>query len=165
MDNLLNDKLDMFLMSASKNHDTFRVGVIRDIKTEFTAWKTAKANIGKKFDEKVETDILTSMVNKRRKNIEKMNEDISKGFVTTEESLARVKEAQDEENRQIAIIQEYLPKEPTEDEILNAFKQIRDTEGVEPVKSNMGTFMKRIKECLPGVNGKLASTIVSNNIQ
>jgi uncharacterized protein YqeY len=66
------------------------------------------------------------------------------------------------------ILKDYLPKPATEEEITQTFLWIRegagDTEPLEPIKKNMGVFIKRIKEMLPNADGKLVSQVVMKNL-
>jgi uncharacterized protein YqeY len=62
------------------------------------------------------------------------------------------------------ILREYLPKPATEEEIVRMFLHVRENENIEPIKKNMGVFIKRIKELLPNADGKTVSTIVAKNL-
>ena len=62
-----------------------------------------------------------------------------------------------------AILKSYLPKPATEEEIVVAFGNIEVD--VEPIKKNMGVFIKRIKEVLPNADGKLVSQVVMKNLK
>lgn len=70
MDDLINDKIDMLIMDAMKNHDDVRKETLRAIKTAFMEWRTAKVNVGKTIDETVEIQILNKMVKQRQESIQ-----------------------------------------------------------------------------------------------
>lgn len=151
MDNLINDKIDMFIMSAMKEHNLPRTETYRAMKTAFLNWKTAKENVGKTMTEADEINIIKKLVKQREESIEQ--------FMAAD----RI-ELANEEHTQMVILKEFLPAEATEDDILNAFNTIK-AEGIEPVKKNMGIFVKQIKQLLPTADGKTVATIVQKNLQ
>ena len=61
------------------------------------------------------------------------------------------------------IIKEFLPKEVTEEQIIEAFNAVLEN-GIEPSRKNMGLFIRGIKEKLPTADGKLVSTVVSSKL-
>lgn len=151
MDNLINDKIDMFIMTSMKNHDAVRTETLRAMKAAFLNWKTAKENIGKTLDENNETQILKRMVKQRAESIDQYR------------SAGR-NDLADAEAAQIEIIQEFLPVEATEEDMLRVFEQVRGSENIEPVKKNMGIFIKKIKETLPNADGKKLASIVQSHL-
>jgi uncharacterized protein YqeY len=152
MDNLINDKIDMLIMSSMKNHAAVRTETLRAIKTAFLNWKTAKENVGKTIDEGVEIQILNKMVKQRQESVEQFLQ-------------AGRTELANAELAQINIIKEFLPTEATEDEVLAVFNNLVQKDGVEPVKKNMGVFIKGIKALLPNADGKMVAGIVQKNLQ
>lgn len=66
---------------------------------------------------------------------------------------------------QANIIQEFLPKEATEEEIIAVFNNIVNNDGIEPIKKNMGVFIKGIKSRLTNADGKLVAQVVQRNLQ
>ena len=152
MDNLINDKIDMFIMSAMKAHDTVRTETLRAMKTAFLNWKTAKENVGKTLSETDEINILKKMVKQREESIEEYNN-------AGREELAI------EEYTQMMILKEFLPAEATEEDILKCFNDVIGQDGFEPVKKNMGIIIKTIKSVLPSADGKLVATTVQKYLQ
>lgn len=62
------------------------------------------------------------------------------------------------------ILLEYLPAEATSEEIANAFDTIVSN-GLEPVKKNMGQLIKNIKVALPTADGKKVADYVKSNLK
>ncbi len=152
MDNLVNDKIDMFIMSAMKAHDTVRTETLRSMKTAFMEWKTSKANVGKTLDEATEMQILNKMVKQRQESI-------------TEFEKAGRTELAEHEKQQLNVIQEFLPQAATEDDILKCFNDVIGQDGFEPIKKNMGIIIKTIKGTLPNADGGLIAQIVKSKLQ
>ena len=152
MDNLINDKIDMFIMSAMKAHDTVRTETLRGMKTAFMEWRTAKDNVGKIFNETTETQILNKMVKQRKEAIAEF------------EKAGRA-DLVEHEKQQMNIIQEFLPQAATEDDILKCFNDVIGQDGFEPTKNNMGIIIKTIKGALPTADGGLVAQIVKSRLQ
>ena len=149
MDNLVNDKIDMFIMSA---HDTVRTETLRSMKTSFMEWKTSKANVGKTLDEAVEIQILNKMVKQRQESIAEF------------EKAGRT-ELAEHEKAQLNVIQEFLPLAATEEDILKCFNDVIGQDGFELTKNNMGIIIKTIKAALPTADGSLVAQIVKSKLQ
>ena len=152
MHNLVNDKIDMFIMSAMKAQDTVRTETRRSMKTSFMEWKTSKANVGKTLDEAVEIQILNKMVKQRQESIAEF------------EKAGRT-ELAEHEKAQLNVIQEFLPLAATEEDILKCFNDVIGQDGFEPTKNNMGIIIKTIKAALPTADGSLVAQIVKSKLQ
>lgn len=152
MDNLVNDKIDMFIMSAMKAHDTVRTETFRSMKTAFMEWRTSKDNVGKTLDETTEIQILNKMVKQRQESIAEF------------EKAGRT-ELAEHEKQQLDIIQEFLPQAATEDDILKCFNDVIGRDGFEPIKKNMGIIIKTIKGTFPNADGGLIAQIVKSKLQ
>jgi len=137
-------------MVSMKAHNTTRTETYRAIKTAFMNWETAKENVGKTLDEQVELQILRKMVASYKDAADQCND--GKHDALVQENLAYAK-----------IIESLLPAAASEEDIQNAFDTIK-AEGIEPVKKNMGVFIKQIKQMLPTADGKTVSTIVAKNL-
>jgi len=152
MDNLINDKIDMLIMDAMKNHDDVRKETLRAIKTAFMEWRTAKVNVGKAIDETVEIQILNKMVKQRQESIQQYLEAGRTDLANAELAQAN-------------IILGFLPKPATEEEITTVFNNIVKRGEIEPIKKNMGLFIKALKTLLPNADGKLVAQVVQRNLQ
>lgn len=122
----------------SKNEVELRV--LRLIKTEFMNFETAKNASELTLDEEIK--ILNRMIKQRRESAEQYKE-------------AHRFDLAEAEEKEIIVIKNFLPTEPTEEEI-TAFA----TEIVSQVGGNMGAYIKEIKIKYPTADGKLVAKIV-----
>lgn len=145
---MLYENIDKLIAEAMKNHDNIRLSTLRLIKTKFLEYKTSKG--AKPIDEAIEITLLRKMVAERKDAI---------GLYIA----AGRNELAEKENNEMKIIQEFLPAEVTAEQIKEAFNAVLGT-GIEPIKKNMGLFIRGIKEKLPTADGKSVSTYVSQNL-
>jgi len=145
---MLYENIDKLIAEAMKNHDNIRLSTLRLIKTKFLEYKTSKG--AKPIDEAMEITLLRKMVAERKDAI---------GLYIA----AGRNELAEKENNEMKIIQEFLPAEVTPEQIREAFNAVLGT-GIEPIKKNMGLFIRGIKEKLPTADGKSVSTYVSQNL-
>lgn len=136
-------------MSAMKTGDKVRTNALRAIKTAIMQWETAKENVGKTLDEATEINIVRKLVAQYEDTATQCNDGKHDEIV---------KEATDTAN----ILKEFLPAPVTEEDIKKVFYSLVDT--IEPVKKNMGTFIKEIKAKLPAADGKAVSQVVMKNL-
>ena len=146
---MIREQLNALMLISMKASDKVRTNALRAIKTAFMNWETAKENVGKTMTDAIEFSIISKLVSQYEDTAKQCNDGKHDELVA--ESLATV-----------SILKEYLPKPATEDEILFAFGNIELD--VEPIKKNMGVFIKRIKEMLPNADGKLVSQVVMKNL-
>ena len=147
---MIREQLNALMLISMKASDKVRTNALRAIKTAFMNWETAKENVGKTMTDAIEFSIISKLVSQYEDTAKQCNDGKHDELVA--ESLATV-----------SILKEYLPKPATEEEILFAFGNIELD--VEPIKKNMGVFIKRIKEMLPNAEGKLVSQIVQKNLR
>jgi len=145
---MIYNNIDKLIAEAMKSHDEVRLQTLRLIKTKFLEYKTSKG--AKPIDENIEINLLRKMVTERMDSIAIY-------------LSANRKELAEKERNEVNIIKEFLPAEVTEDQIKMVFKKILN-QGVEPVKKNMGIFIKGIKAELPTADGKVVSTFVSSKL-
>lgn len=146
---MIRTQIDTLILLSMKASDKLKTEVFRAVKTAFMNWETAKENIGKKIDDAVETSILRKLI-AQYEDTAKMCDDGKHDELVRDARMSA------------DILREYLPKPATEEEIVFAFGKIELD--VEPIKKNMGVFIKRIKELLPNAEGKLVSQIVAKNL-
>lgn len=142
------ENIDKLIADAMKNHDNIRLSTLRLVKTKFMEYKTSKG--AKPIDETIEISILRKMVTERKD---------AYGLYMA----AGRKELADKEKNEMNIIEEFLPAEVTVEQIETAYNEILKT-GIEPIKKNMGTFIRGIKEKLPTADGKTVSTFVNSRL-
>lgn len=144
-------KINGLIKDAMKMHDDKRRDVLRLIKSEVLKYETSKEGAGHELTDAVEFTILKKMVDQRKDSIAQYKK---------YGKPALAKEEQDELN----ILLEYLPTEATTEEIANAFNTIVSN-GLEPIKKNMGQFIKGIKVALPTADGKKVADYVKANLK
>lgn len=144
-------KINDLIKDAMKMHDDKRRDVLRLIKSEVLKYETSKEGAGHELTDAVEFTILKKMVDQRKDSIAQYKK---------YGKPALAKEEQDELN----ILLEYLPTEATAEEIANAFDTIVSN-GLEPIKKNMGQFIKGIKVALPTADGKKVADYVKANLK
>lgn len=145
------DKINDLIKDAMKMHDDKRRDVLRLIKSEVLKYETSKEGVGHELTDAVEFTIIKKMVDQRKDSIAQYKK---------YGKPALAKEEQDELN----ILLEYLPTEATAEEIANAFNTIVSN-GLEPIKKNMGQFIKGIKVALPTADGKKVADYVKANLK
>lgn len=148
---MISENINKMIMNSMKEHDQVRTETLRAIKTAFMNWQTSKEHAGKELTEADEINILKKMVKQRAESIDQYR---SAG----RNDLANA------EAEQIDVINEFMPAEATEEDIKRTFLQVKDVNNLEPVKKNMGMFIKEIKNALPTADGKLVAQVVSKNL-
>lgn len=148
---MIREQLDTQILLSMKASNKLRTEVFRAVKTAFMNWETAKENVGKQIDDAVETNILRKLI-AQYEDTAKMCDDGKHDELVRDARMSA------------DILKEYLPKPASEEDIVRMFLHIRDNENIEPIKKNMGVFIKRIKELLPNADGKTVSTIVAKNL-
>jgi len=143
---MLNEKIDALIMESLKSKKMFELKVYKLIKTKFQEFKTARN--AKPLDEAAEIQILRKMILERQKSIEAYKNG-------GREDLARV------EQDEIDVINQYLPKPVTHEEIQKALDSIN----LPREKAYMSQIIGEVKRILPGAEGKMISEVVKKNIE
>lgn len=147
----MKNELNSLIMQAMKEHNTSRTETLRAIKTAFMNWQTSKEHAGQELTEADEIQIIKKLVKQREESVEQFR-------------AAGREELANEEQKQIMVLKEFLPAEATEEDIVKAFLQVKDANGLEPIKKNMGVFVKEIKNALPTADGKLVAMTVQKHL-
>ena len=147
----MKNELNSLIMQAMKEHNTSRTETLRAIKTAFMNWQTSKEHAGQELTEADEIQIIKKLVKQREESVEQF-------IAAGREELAN------EEQKQIMVLKEFLPAEATEEDIVRVFLQVKDANGLEPIKKNMGVFIKEIKKALPTADGKLVAMTVQKHL-
>ena len=147
----MKNELNSLIMWAMKEHNTSRTETLRAIKTAFMNWQTSKEHAGQELTEADEIQIIKKLVKQREESVEQFR-------------AAGREELANEEQKQIMVLKEFLPAEATEEDIVRAFLQVKDVNGLEPIKKNMGVFVKEIKKALPTADGKLVAMTVQKHL-
>lgn len=141
---MYSEKIDKMIMEALKAGEKVKAGAFRMLKSEFLVFKTAKN--AKPLDENAEISIIKKMIKQRQ--------DAAKEYL----AAGRL-ELADNELDEVEVLKALLPAEITEEQIAEAVKEVANI--TEPIKKNMGVFMKTIKAKYPTADGKMVSQIVS----
>ena len=141
---MYSEKIDKMIMEALKAGEKVKAGAFRMLKSEFLVFKTAKN--AKPLDEAAEISIIKKMIKQRQ--------DAAKEYL----AAGRL-ELADNELDEVEVLKVLLPAEITEEQIKEVVKEVANT--TEPVKKNMGVFMKAVKAKYPTADGKMVSQIVS----
>lgn len=144
------DKINDLIKDAMKLHDDKRRDVLRLIKSEVLKYETSKEGAGHELTDAVEFTILKKMVDQRKDSIAQYKK---------YGKPALAKKEQDELN----ILLDYLPAEATVEEIANAFIIIVSN-GLVPIKKNIGSLIKGIKVILPTADGKKVADYVKSHL-
>ena len=140
------DKVSGDIKTAMLARDKVRLEALRGIKKEFLEAKTAKGGDGELSDDTA-LKILAKMVKQRKESASIYTEQ-------NREDLAG------EELAQAAIIEEYLPKQLSEEELTAALKEIIARVGATSAKE-MGKVMGVASKQMAGkADGKMISDIV-----
>lgn len=153
---MIKERLPILIAETMKSGNKVKLEALRAVKTAYMNWETAKENVGKTITEAVEISIVSKLVSQYEDTAKQCNDGKHDELVYEALTMA-------------SILKGYLPKPATEEEITQTFLWIRegagDTEPLEPIKKNMGVFIKRIKEMLPNADGKLVSQVVMKNLK
>lgn len=147
---MIKERLPILISETMKAGNKVKLEALRAVKTAFMNWETAKENVGKSITDAVEISIVSKLVAQYEDTAKQCDD--GKHDELVHEALTMTQ-----------ILKGYLPKPATEEEIVFAFGNIELD--VEPIKKNMGVFIKRIKEMLPNADGKLVSQVVMKNLK
>ena len=147
---MIKEQLPILISETMKAGNKVKLEALRAVKTAFMNWETAKENVGKTMTDAVEISIVSKLVAQYEDTAKQCDDGKHDELVHEALTMAQ-------------ILKGYLPKPATEEEIAVAFGNIELD--VEPIKKNMGVFIKRIKEMLPNADGKLVSQVVMKNLK
>jgi uncharacterized protein YqeY len=143
MKNRLNDDLK----SAMKSKDALRLSVIRLVKKYIQELETSVGHNGEATDAEI-MKIINKLVKQGKDSAEQYK------------SAGR-NELYDEEMLQVAVLEEYLPKQMSEDEISVEIDKVMTETG----STNMGVLMKELNSRLVGrADGKTISRILKTKL-
>jgi len=147
---MIREKLNDMIKEAMINHDNVRLEVIRSIKTVFTNFEKE----GKELTDADEVKLLLKMVTQREDSIEQYKNGGRQDLV-------------DKEQGELDILKEYVPKQPTEEDIAELTKKvIADFEianGRKAEMRDMKTILGTVQATYPNANGKIVSELVRNH--
>ena len=132
------------MMQAMKDHDTVKKGVLSLV---ISSNALAEKEGGKVLTKDEELTYVQRELKQTREALA--------------ETPASRQDLIDETNRKIAILESYLPKQMSEDEIRAAIEKIMAENNLEPVKKSQGVIMKSMMAQYKGkIDGKMVSKIL-----
>lgn len=141
-------RLQADLVSAMKNKDAVKLASLRAIKTAITMAKTAPDAPSELTEGDIQK-IIQKLVKQRKDSADQY-------------TAAGRQDLADNELAEMEVMQEYLPKQLTEDEIAVEVKKVIEETGASTMK-DMGKVMGIINKRFAGqVDGKVVSIIVKN---
>ncbi|HZS12329.1 MAG TPA: GatB/YqeY domain-containing protein [Nitrospirales bacterium] len=141
----LRDRLSNDLKTAMKAKDQLRMDVIRMIKAAIT---NKEIELKKDLDDAELSRVMASLVKQRKESVEQYQK-------------GQRADLADKEQKEIAIIEGYLPKAVSADELRTVIEAVVRETGASSAK-DMGTVMKAVMARLGGqtVDGKQVSELV-----
>ena len=140
------DKISADIKAAMLARDKVRLEALRGIKKEFLEAKTAKGSDGELQDDAA-TKILVRMVKQRKESAE----------IFSQNNRAELAE---EELAQARVIEEYLPKQLSEEDLTDALKAIIEKVGATSAKDIGKVMGTATKELAGKAEGKAISAKV-----
>jgi hypothetical protein len=146
----LHDRLSEHLKLAMKAKDQLRMDVIRMVKA---AILNRQLELRKDLDDTEMSRVMTTLVKQRREAAEQYQK-------------ANRQDLAGKELREIAIIESYLPKALSQDEVVQLIEAVIQETGAKTIKE-MGAVMKTVMARLAGqtVDGKQISELVRAKLQ
>lgn len=146
---MLSKDINGLIATAMKNKDTNRVATLRLIKNEFV--KAEKD--GKVLDDALELKILNKMVLER-------NDDIEQYTLGGRQDLAEAERVERD------IIKEFIPAEPSEEEVVAYINDVIDNLNVSDLSMKyMKQILGEVNKKYPTVNGKIVSGVLNNRVK
>jgi uncharacterized protein YqeY len=142
----LRDKINEDLKNAMKSGDKVRTETLRMLRAQILEFE--KSGAGREMNADDDMKILLSSVKKRKDSIEMYEK-------------ANRKDLADKESAEIAIVQEYLPKQMGKEEAEAVITKIIADAGTKELSKVMPLVMKELKGKL---DGKLINEIVKQQI-
>ena len=146
----MKEKIVELMKESMLKKDSTRTSVLRAIKTAFTNFEKE----GKTLTEADEVKILMKLKSQREDAINQFK------------SANRIDLVENEQN-ELNILMEYIPKQPSEDDIKEYTQSIIDelkTSNGSITMKDMKTILSKVQEKYPTVNGKIVSECVKNNL-
>ncbi|MGB9787803.1 MAG: GatB/YqeY domain-containing protein [Dictyoglomus turgidum] len=133
---MLYERITKDYMSAMKNKDSFRAEVLSTLRSAIKYREIELREKGKELDDQEVLDVIKKEIKKRKEAIEMYKQG-------GREDLA------EKEEKELAILQEYVPKGLSEEELKERIKSIIERVGARTMK-DMGKVMKEAMAELRG---------------
>jgi len=143
----LKDKISEEIKTAMKSGDRIRLETLRTLRAALVEREIEKRGAGPSMTPEDELGVLTSAAKKRRESIEQFQ----KGGRT---------DLVDQESKELAIIQEYLPKQMSVDELTALIKGVITDSGASS-SADFGKVMPAVMKLAKGkADGKTVQDLV-----
>ncbi|HMN16120.1 MAG: GatB/YqeY domain-containing protein [Ignavibacteriota bacterium] len=143
----LKEKINNDLKDAMKSGDKTRLAVVRSIRALILEFE--KSGIGRELNSEDELQMLTTAAKKRKDSIEQFRN-------------AGRNDLADQEEKELKVLQEYLPKQLNEDEIKTEVARLASQIGAKS-KEDFSKLMPLVMKELKGkADGKIVKSIVEN---
>ena len=146
----MKEKIVELMKESMLKKDSTRTSVLRAIKTAFTNFEKE----GKTLTEADEVKILMKLKSQREDAINQFK------------SANRIDLVENEQN-ELNILMEYIPEQPTEDEIKAYAQEVIDNFKLQNSSfsmKDMKSILSEVQQKYPTVNGKIVSECVKNNL-
>lgn len=146
----MKEKIAELMKESMLQKDSTRTSVLRAIKTAFTNFEKE----GKTLTEVDEVKILMKLKSQREDSINQFK------------SANRI-DLVENEQKELDILMEYIPEQPTEDEIKAYAQEVIDNFKLQNSSfsmKDMKTILSKVQQKYSTVNGKIVSECVKNNI-
>ena len=148
---MLREKLNDLIKEAMMSHDHARLEVVRSIKTAFTNFEKE----GKELTDADEIKLMNKMVSQRKDSIEQYKQGGRPDLV-------------EKEMGELAILESFMPKQPSEEEIAELTKGVIKTYEIETGRKvemrDMKTILSIVQQTYPSASGKTVSTVVKESM-
>jgi len=143
------DRIQDDLTAAMKSKDELRLSTLRMVKT---ALKNKEIEKMKPLDDMESLQVLQTLVKQRRESVDQFTKGGRKDLA-------------EKESKEIAIIEEYLPAAPSDDELHHAIEAAIAEAGADSLKQ-MGAVIKAARAKLEGktIDGKILSDRVRDRL-
>ncbi|HPI38470.1 MAG TPA: GatB/YqeY domain-containing protein [Ignavibacteriaceae bacterium] len=142
----LKEKINEEIKSAMKSGDKIRLETIRSIRALIIEFEKSGAN--KELKPEDELQLLTTAAKKRKESIEQFRN-------------AGRNELAEKEEKELKILQEFLPKQLSEEEIIQEIKKL----ALEINASGKEDFSKLMPLVMKNLKGKADGKIVKSNVE
>ena len=147
----LKEKISEDLKAAMKSGDKTRLETLRTMRAALMEKEIEKRGSGKPVSPEDEIGVLTSAAKRRKESIELFQKGGRQDLV-------------DQESRELAIIQEYLPKQMSEAEVRKVIQEIIAQTGASSA-ADFGKVMPGVMKILKGkADGKLIQDLVKQSL-
>lgn len=143
------ERIQSDLTAAMKEKDELRLSVLRMMKS---ALKNKEIEKMRPLDDVESLQVLQTLVKQRRESVHQFTQGGRKDLA-------------DKEAKEIAIIEEYLPAAPSDEEIHHAIEEAINDAGSDSLRQ-MGAIIKAARSRLEGkaIDGKILSDRVRNRL-